>query len=1063
VAERTSREGGLKVLVVDDHAIVREGLADMLRDAGYVVFEASDGERAVATASSVQPDLVIMDVLMPGMSGIDATERIVARDPAARVVMLSVADSAETVRAAVRAGAVGYLTKAAASRASLIDALSRASAGERVFTPPGLLDALVHDSAQLPPYQAPLLTAREKEIITLAAQGTANSAIAVALGLSPRTVENHLARIYKKLGITSRTQLARMAVDQQIERYPWTGQTCTIMFADIAAFSAPARSARDQVALRNALSEILREAFTRSGIPWSASQLEDRGDGALIIVPPGVPTSTLIDPCLTALARSLRTYNRTAIEPVDMQLRIALDAGLITSDALGVSGDAVIRASRLVDAPAFREKMRASGADLGVIVSESVYDAVIRLGNLSLGPTDLQSTVIHVKDWETTAWMWFSGPAPSSGSPPASRVGAQYGRGAALRLVEDLLAHAEGAHAAESEARWDPVMVFEGPRGIGKTSLLMALAERFGHQVPLSIIDCENFNGDERALLSVLAFDLAAQRHRRGTLRFPRLITAQIAMSMSLETADRAQARDHIRQLFERYQRSGAELRDQVARDLAAGLAKAPTSWRTGFAADLAGKRGAELVLGKLPATSRGRRVLLGEGLEWYGHRDLGLRHDPLDALVDLNRTAIRPPTDETKRDVAEVLWAAFLADLTHSNGRQGNYVLLLDNADTPAGRGLLGGLLDARRLSGTGKPDPLTVIAARRAGLPMQFHGEERAALADASYADSLRRGRRHSAPWLYQVSLPSLTRDETEQMVAALHLPVSSHRPVTDMVHRFAAGHPATTQVLLSAIAEHPDKSLDLRALLDQPGPGHHTVEETMLSRFLQGLPPEAGYDIVTCSAALHREDALRMAIRSGLLTHDSPAFSEELWLPGTIDGHAVIHPALRRLLLRRLSKRDDSVPASWSHVHELLSDESHRTGNEIDAMYYALALGDVQYVASWLTRSLDDVDASEWLRLLDSVTAAPNRLDHRQPIQQQLTALTQWTESGARLLAPVARLVAASWIRSDPLSASHHRVLYQLMAQSLHAIAACRPENNDIVFYEQGNQYRRAADSH
>ena len=183
MAEEARGEATRKALVVDDHAIVREGLAGILRDEGYVVFEASDGERAVEMASSVRPELVIMDVLMPGMSGIDATERIVTLNPSARVVMLSVADSTDTVRAAMRAGAVGYLTKAAASRAALLDAVRRTSAGQRVFTPAGLLDALVHDSAQLPLSEASPLTAREKEIVTLAAQGAASSAIALALAL----------------------------------------------------------------------------------------------------------------------------------------------------------------------------------------------------------------------------------------------------------------------------------------------------------------------------------------------------------------------------------------------------------------------------------------------------------------------------------------------------------------------------------------------------------------------------------------------------------------------------------------------------------------------------------------------------------------------------------------------------------------------------------------------------------------------------------------------------------------------------------------------------------------
>jgi DNA-binding NarL/FixJ family response regulator len=416
VAEETSAAGVLTVLVVDDQPIVREGLAGMLRDAGYVVFEASDGEYAIEIASSARPELVVMDLLMPGISGIEAAERIVTQNPATRVLMLADTDSAETVRAAIKAGVASYLTKAVATRDFLLDALRRTVAGERVFAPAGLVDALVHDPTQVPPSGEVRLTSREREIITLAAEGAANSAIATALGLSSRTVENHLARMYKKLGVTSRTQLARVAADKQIDRYPWAGQVGTIVLVDIAAFAAPARSARDQMTLREAVYEILRDAFDRSGIPWSASFVEDRGDGMLIIVPPGVPISALIDPCLTVLAENLANYNSSTIESANMQLRIALHAGPVTTDALGVSGEAIIHAARLIEASTFRGGLQVSGADLGVIVSELVYNTVIRQGNLNLVPADLQSADIQVKDQRTTAWMWFSEYKPSPGS-----------------------------------------------------------------------------------------------------------------------------------------------------------------------------------------------------------------------------------------------------------------------------------------------------------------------------------------------------------------------------------------------------------------------------------------------------------------------------------------------------------------------------------------------------------------------------------------------------------------------------------------------------------------------
>src|SRR3954451_15155474 len=141
----------------------------ILRDAGYSVFEASDGEQAVRIASSERPEFVLMDVLMPGMSGIEATTRIMLSDHAPRVLMLSAADSRETIRSAVKAGAKGYLTKKAISGRGLIDALRRGATGEWVFVPAELADALTEDREGGPSNWG-LLTAREEQIAMLVAQ-----------------------------------------------------------------------------------------------------------------------------------------------------------------------------------------------------------------------------------------------------------------------------------------------------------------------------------------------------------------------------------------------------------------------------------------------------------------------------------------------------------------------------------------------------------------------------------------------------------------------------------------------------------------------------------------------------------------------------------------------------------------------------------------------------------------------------------------------------------------------------------------------------------------------------
>lgn len=1054
MAEEAHGNAPAKVLVVDDHPIVREAVAGMLRTAGYLVFEAGDGEDAVEIASSVGPELVIMDVVMPGLSGIEATERIVAQHPATRVVMLSVADSAETVRAAVRAGAASYLTKAEVSEASLIEAARKTVAGDRVFIPASLVDALVREPARLPELDAAELTLREKEIISLVAQGAANSAIATALGLSHRTVENHLARVYRKLGVTSRTQLTRMAIDQQMDHYPWAGQTCTILAADVEALAA--RSPADQMALRDSMYEILREAFARSGMPWPAGGVLDRGDGVLVIVPPGVPASTVAGTFLPALAGNLRRHNSAGAESVRVQLRVALDAGPVAADTLGASGEAIIRASRLADATAFAERLRASGADLGVIVSESVYNTVIRQDKQSPEFTSPQSVHVRARDLDVTAWMWFSRSGPPPGARTVSTVGLD-GGAAALELVDDFLTRGHGAVAPDPFDYENPVIVLEGPRGIGKSSLLAALWERISERVPVAIADCAFSDGDARALLFALAVDLNRRSDRHGVLQFPRLLAGLIAITANLDAVSPGRARDQVSQLLE-----VPAAAEQAIRELMTGSYARHALGSFGLhVTDAFVKQGTKLLFGGRPATPRRRRILLGAAREWWGHQDRELRRDPLDVLAELNWRAGLSVADEYC--VEELLLAAFLADL-RSNARKdmpASFVLLLDNADSPAGRKFLGGFLNDRQLTSPGGPGPLTVVATSRGTLSRQFRRDERAALADASYADYLWRGSRGSRRRVYAVALPGLTSEATLRMTEALDPRIGNRRAAARMVHDFTAGHPGTTTALLSAIRQHPHESTDLPALLSETADSGQTVEESMLSRLLEGIPPDIVDDLTTYSAARHQEAAMRLARWMDYPKPDyQEAFSEEFWWPDADSGHAVLPPVLRHLLLRRLSRRDETRRGSWTHVHELLKSESDHLRDEVGAMYHALALGDVRYVADRLAASLEQADAREWLRVVHAVTAAPNRLDHRRPLDE-LTTLTQWADRGEQPLASVAHLVAAFWICSDPLNANHRGKLYQLIAAELNTIAGHYIKKDaSNAFYLAGRAYQDAA---
>ena len=202
----------LMVMVVDDQVLIRAGLGALLRAAGHQVVEAGDGAEAIRLAIAERPDVVLMDVRMPGMSGIEATTRIVADNPAITVLMLSSFDVPEYVRAAVKAGAKGYILKTTAPE-RVIDAVVRAVQDQAVFIPAFLARALVEEPSE----QVAALTAREREVLALAAQGMSSSTIAERLALSVRTVENHLARVYAKLGVNNRAQLARLAIDRGLD------------------------------------------------------------------------------------------------------------------------------------------------------------------------------------------------------------------------------------------------------------------------------------------------------------------------------------------------------------------------------------------------------------------------------------------------------------------------------------------------------------------------------------------------------------------------------------------------------------------------------------------------------------------------------------------------------------------------------------------------------------------------------------------------------------------------------------------------------------------------------
>jgi DNA-binding NarL/FixJ family response regulator len=207
----------IRILLADDHAVLRTGLRMLIgsqRDL-EVVAEASDGDEAVRKAAALRPDVALVDITMPGSGGIKAIERIRQAAPDTRVLVLTMHDVPAYLRAALAAGATGYVVKRAAD-SDLLAAIRGVHRGRTVLDP-ALSVRVVQGGLRLRapagPTPAALLSQREREVLELVAQGYTNQQIADHLGLSVKTIETYRARLVEKLGLQSRAELVRYALD----------------------------------------------------------------------------------------------------------------------------------------------------------------------------------------------------------------------------------------------------------------------------------------------------------------------------------------------------------------------------------------------------------------------------------------------------------------------------------------------------------------------------------------------------------------------------------------------------------------------------------------------------------------------------------------------------------------------------------------------------------------------------------------------------------------------------------------------------------------------------------
>jgi DNA-binding NarL/FixJ family response regulator len=212
--------GQPRVVIVDDHQLFRAGVRAELEGLVEVAGEASTVEQAVATILQLKPEVVVLDVHMPGGGGIEIIRQVAARRPAQRFLALSVSDAPEDVIAIIRAGARGYVTKSITGE-ELADAIRRVAEGDAVFSPRlagFVLDAFAA-SADAPPSVDPeldQLTLREREVLRHLARGYPYKEIAQRLGISTKTVEAHVSAVLRKLQLSNRHELSRWAIERRL-------------------------------------------------------------------------------------------------------------------------------------------------------------------------------------------------------------------------------------------------------------------------------------------------------------------------------------------------------------------------------------------------------------------------------------------------------------------------------------------------------------------------------------------------------------------------------------------------------------------------------------------------------------------------------------------------------------------------------------------------------------------------------------------------------------------------------------------------------------------------------
>jgi hypothetical protein len=624
-----------------------------------------------------------------------------------------------------------------------------------------------------------------------------------------------------------------------------------------------------------------------------------------------------------------------------------------------------------------------------------------------------------------------------------------------------------------------PILVVEGFRGAGKTALLSTLDELLDQRVPYARLDFEaNRHASIPEVLSALAFGLGRKCPRYGVLQFPRFIIGQLVMELELDLTDHEQACRQVVAALER-QRGVDTFRNVLVET--AGNVLATMGRDTGLPVEPPGRYVFERSLKWLTTWAPGR-IVLGSFQDWYGHRDLGLTNDSVDMLVDLNRWATNAEDENDRQRVDDLLWAAFLADLRaefdrgrRADERSLNCVVLLDNVDTALGRRFLDELVRARRqrvAGGQDDADPLTVVATSRGALLADVPSMDRVLVApDNTRPGQLPRSTDRSRLWWLQYRLPDLTEDEVGSAVAALALDRGNNRRLTRVIFQLTRGHPASTRLVVDAIAKNPPENLikpevTLSQAPSDEGPHRsQTVEDQILGRLLAGIPDAALRDLVTCAAARERRHALALAVQDDLLVGGQANYVEVLdpilWPSDDTAGNGAAGPILlRRLLRRRLALRDREVSTSWASTYSRLRDFCRAESDETGELYYALAGGELGFVTRRLHQRLAELENKPWFELVESVTAAPHQHRHQEVLIDEVRTLVR-AAALEQPLTSLGWLVAALWIAADPFSPSDRRDLHLQIAADCTEVARLSPNGPSAVLLQASRKHRREAE--